>query len=704
MRVARFVIFFLFAAGLLCSGLLIADNLQILRLHREIREAAATDTGLLVHESGQSLFLAVSRAGEASGEAVGPGAAAESRLDQLDWRTQKDLRSQDAPQLLVVLVAAALLGLAGAGFLGLSLAGRAWGTLLVAAVVMACGLFSLANNLFLSGYWSKAALRERREARSIFREAYVQRFGRLPRSGSPEAWEADAADQLLAEDPDLQALVKELPSLRGLEPELALRTLLARSDAAMLEELQALHGIAFRVIPRPSNSLPGMNQAQRSILARDIGGLPSRDQLQPMLATLSREPASRTLSPLARLLVAELEELSNDPTSTAVARANGAIQLCTLIAFLLGVWLIGFRWLDKVKRPLRQLDETLDDLQLTGDGQERVLDPIAVTVRWSELDRERRRHGFAGNLAHAMLYHVLTAFRGEHNLNTAAGEARETMDRQLDLMVSEHNMLRYLTWCIPSIGFIGTVLGIGDALLRANKLADLSADSSAALQSVIAKLGVAFDTTLVALLASILLMLAFHWLQRKEESVVLRVHDALRDGVIFALRRQPRALSIALEEDDAGLRRVECELLRFDQAGAESTLLVSLRRELEPEARDLGGEPRKIRLDTLTDAGYIDFLENYFEAARPSVERCTALLGWLQKRNSTAVEQRARYYRYVLDSLRARRTVLSREGWEESQKSDRSRRLLRVPRFRWWVAAGVLGVLLVAALTILALS
>ena len=76
---------------------------------------------------------------------------------------------------------------------------------------------------------------------------------------------------------------------------------------------------------------------------------------------------------------------------------------------------------------------------------------------------------------------------------------------------AENTMIRYLIWAIPSIGFIGTVRGIGQALSMADQA--LAGDISGMTNS----LGVAFNSTLVALLISVFLMFLFHQLQRLQD-------------------------------------------------------------------------------------------------------------------------------------------------------------------------------------------
>ena len=91
-------------------------------------------------------------------------------------------------------------------------------------------------------------------------------------------------------------------------------------------------------------------------------------------------------------------------------------------------------------------------------------------------------------------------------------------------------MIRYILWAIPSIGFIGTVRGIGDALGSANKA--VSGDISAVTES----LGVAFNSTLIALLLSILLMFLVHQLQLLQERLTFESEDYLDEHLIRHLQ------------------------------------------------------------------------------------------------------------------------------------------------------------------------
>lgn len=90
---------------------------------------------------------------------------------------------------------------------------------------------------------------------------------------------------------------------------------------------------------------------------------------------------------------------------------------------------------------------------------------------------------------------------------------------------------RYINWAIPILGFIGTVLGIS---LAANGIQNVIGsgrslvDLSSELGEAIAPLGIAFDTTLIALSLSVFLTLLQVALQRWEDNVLVDYENWVR--------------------------------------------------------------------------------------------------------------------------------------------------------------------------------
>jgi biopolymer transport protein ExbB/TolQ len=110
---------------------------------------------------------------------------------------------------------------------------------------------------------------------------------------------------------------------------------------------------------------------------------------------------------------------------------------------------------------------------------------------------------------------ALLRFASTRNVQDVSEAIRSVCESESDRLDSELSMVRYIAWAIPSIGFIGTVRGIGEALGQAYKAVEGD------IAGVTASLGVAFNSTFTALVISIVLMFLVHQLQLIQERLVL---------------------------------------------------------------------------------------------------------------------------------------------------------------------------------------
>ena len=109
----------------------------------------------------------------------------------------------------------------------------------------------------------------------------------------------------------------------------------------------------------------------------------------------------------------------------------------------------------------------------------------------------------------------LQRFATTGSIQAVSDTIKEQSEVESDRLDSELSMVRYIAWAIPSIGFIGTVRGIGDALGQAYKAVEGD------ISGVTVSLGVAFNSTFVALVLSIVIMFCLHQLQLAQERLVL---------------------------------------------------------------------------------------------------------------------------------------------------------------------------------------
>ncbi len=128
------------------------------------------------------------------------------------------------------------------------------------------------------------------------------------------------------------------------------------------------------------------------------------------------------------------------------------------------------------------------------------------------------------------LLNALRRFASTRNIQDVSSSTHTICESEAERLESELAMIRYISWAIPSIGFIGTVRGIGEALAQADKA--VKGDIAGVTQS----LGVAFNSTFIALLISIFLMFLVHQLQLMQERLVFDSETYCDDKVIRHLK------------------------------------------------------------------------------------------------------------------------------------------------------------------------
>jgi len=128
---------------------------------------------------------------------------------------------------------------------------------------------------------------------------------------------------------------------------------------------------------------------------------------------------------------------------------------------------------------------------------------------------------------------ALTRYGANSSIQDVSSVVRDICDTEANRLDSELAMVRYITWAIPSIGFIGTVRGIGSALGNAHEAV------AGNIAAVTASLGVAFNSTFIALLISIVIMFLTHQITLLQERMVLEAQDYCDNNLIRHLQSGP---------------------------------------------------------------------------------------------------------------------------------------------------------------------
>jgi biopolymer transport protein ExbB/TolQ len=190
------------------------------------------------------------------------------------------------------------------------------------------------------------------------------------------------------------------------------------------------------------------------------------------------------------------------PRDLVVILKDWEQEIC-IIMMLWGTFMI----LDKCYAILK--DRYLFNVDLLEGAAEDEGDLVTMLNTLEKLPERIRTTPLVRTLASSLRRFLIT----EDVQNTS-----ETIDANVEALAvkqeAENSMIRYLIWAIPAIGFIGTVRGIGQALSQADQA--LAGDIAGMTES----LGVAFNSTFVALLISVVLMFLLHQLQRLQDSMV----------------------------------------------------------------------------------------------------------------------------------------------------------------------------------------
>jgi hypothetical protein len=193
------------------------------------------------------------------------------------------------------------------------------------------------------------------------------------------------------------------------------------------------------------------------------------------------------------------------------------------ICFILMLWssyLIASAYREILKTKYLYNVDLIKDIRidLYEEGNMNARHDLDVNGIIDRLDKEIPKDCLDSPLVHT-LRSSLWRYSATNNVQNLSDAIESNLEAIAVKQDSENSMIRYLIWVIPSVGFIGTVRGIGQALSQADEA--LSGDISGMTDS----LGIAFNSTLVALLISVFLMFLFHQLQRLQDSQIVDTQD-----------------------------------------------------------------------------------------------------------------------------------------------------------------------------------
>jgi biopolymer transport protein ExbB/TolQ len=217
------------------------------------------------------------------------------------------------------------------------------------------------------------------------------------------------------------------------------------------------------------------------------------------------------------------------------------IQVLMWISFFMCIAEVFVKWF-AVKDEREEINQfslysnpTFVTINYEGENHQINLDPNEAMKPelLSAIYSAKRDHIRQGSLIADLFKKINFQFHSTNDVGDVYSAVTTSIDLDLHRVDLRYTVLKYLAWLIPTLGFIGTVIGIAVALGKAGEMG--SADPQL-LAEVIPRLASAFYTTLLALLLSAVVMILIQLVQAQDEETVSDVGRFCLDEIVVNLK------------------------------------------------------------------------------------------------------------------------------------------------------------------------
>jgi biopolymer transport protein ExbB/TolQ len=266
---------------------------------------------------------------------------------------------------------------------------------------------------------------------------------------------------------------------------------------------------------------------------RSFGGFlkRSRDQ-RGAPGEVSSWPSAAVAFASTILFYGLLEVLPHSEFSELFMERGWVPYVITLISSW-ALFLLAAKFL-RLGRERRILDQNL--VATNSNGHIRPEDAAGALTALDEMRTASKAisESFLARRVERALRHFQSRRRSVEVVEFLATESRSDENR----VDASYGLVRVFVWAVPTLGFIGTVIGIGAAVAGFSETLEAASSLDGMKESiglVTGGLGVAFDTTLLALVMSILIMFPTSAMQRIEEAFLSDVDEYCAEILIPAL-------------------------------------------------------------------------------------------------------------------------------------------------------------------------
>lgn len=162
------------------------------------------------------------------------------------------------------------------------------------------------------------------------------------------------------------------------------------------------------------------------------------------------------------------------------------------------------------------------------------------TLIWSDADMVRhkfadeRHRAFHSSITFSRILNALDRLRKTQSTRAVEDYFRTRSDVDAGELETSYASIRYFVWLLPTLGLIGTVMGLGVGMSHFSDIiqgAESFQSIKTALPSVTNNLGTAFDATFLAILLSAVAAFYMSFLQKRQEQVLEEIDNLCVDDV-----------------------------------------------------------------------------------------------------------------------------------------------------------------------------
>lgn len=211
------------------------------------------------------------------------------------------------------------------------------------------------------------------------------------------------------------------------------------------------------------------------------------------------------------------------------------VAVASVVLFSIGLVALAYKWFT-VRSQSRLIVEAASALRrLVDEGNEVVakLRPDWLRANWETQPERIQSSWFGGRISRLL---ELQISRGKRN--QLEGDMKSLIESDADRQHDSYSLLRIIHWAMPMLGFLGTVLGISQTLGQLDTKM-LATQQENAMNQLTAGLYVAFDTTAIALVLTVMSMFMQFAVSRREQTILGEIDGESSDSLIRFLSFDP---------------------------------------------------------------------------------------------------------------------------------------------------------------------